>query len=113
MGQTLPHQSRAHRSQAPLLGDLTSLYTVDEDGFAGHFPASRGDPHKLPSIVGGFHDKAGYHLVLSCYLILDEVADVGTGGPKLGEYPLVAFAVRLLAWKLLVVAEEVRSEQLV
>src|SRR5919112_340812 len=113
MGQTLPHQFRADRPQAPLLGDLTSLYTVDEDGFAAHFPASRGDPHKLPSIVGGLHDKAGYHLVLSCYLILDEEADVGTGGPKLGEYPLVAFAVGLLARKPLIVADEVGSEQLV
>jgi hypothetical protein len=70
-------------------------------------------PISSPSIVGGLHDKSGYHLVFSCYLILDELPDVGTGGPKLGEYPLVAFAVRLLARKPLIVADELGSEQLV
>jgi hypothetical protein len=49
--------------------------------------------------VGGTHDEAGDHLVCFGYLLLDEEPAVGKGGSELGDRPLVAFAVGLLAGK--------------
>src|SRR3712207_8882034 len=86
---------------------------MDGDSFVGRLPAGRRDAQNLLSIVGGAHDEAGHHRVSFGYLLLDEEPAVGKGGRILGDRPLVAFAVGLLARKPSNVADEVgsRSEE--
>src|SRR5215203_2590586 len=95
-------------SQTPLLGDLTSGYTVDEDSFVGHLPAGRCCAHDLLSIVGSAKGVSGHHLVCFCYLVLNEAPAVGKGGSNLGDRPFQAFASGQLAGKY-AVADEVGS----
>jgi hypothetical protein len=40
--------------------------------------------HKFPSIVDAPYGDAAHHLVISCYLVLNDVAEVGEGGVILG-----------------------------
>src|SRR5215213_7116243 len=88
--QTLPSgrpafpQFRDARSDPPLLGDLTPLYALDDDGHVAHLPAGGRHTHNLPLIVGAAHTEAGNHLVSPGYLVFDEEADIGEGGEVLG-----------------------------
>src|SRR5215217_7355256 len=111
--QTHSPQFCAHRSRAPLFGDLALHYAVDDDGPVGQLLAGRGNTHELPSIVGGVHDEAGHHLVVPCYLVLDDQAALGEGGLISSDPSQVILAIGFLTGKQSIMVDEVGSQHLV
>src|SRR5215218_3337089 len=111
--QTHSPQFCAHRSHAPLLGDLALHYAVDDDGPVGQLPAGGSYAHKLPSIVDCVHEEAGNHLVVPGYLVLDDQAALGEGGLISRDPPQVILAIGFLAGKQSIMVDEVGSQHLV
>src|SRR5215208_732893 len=111
--QTLSPQFCAHRSHAPLLGDLALHYAMDDDGPVGQLPAGWRNAHELPPIVDRVHDEAGHHLVGPCYLVLDDQGARGEGGMKGSDPPQVILSIGFLAGNQFVVVDEVRGQHLV
>src|SRR5215208_31288 len=111
--QTHSPQFCAHRSHAPLFGDLALHHAVDDDGPVGQLPAGRGSTHKLPQVVGGVHDEAGHHLLVPSYLVLDDQAPFGEGGLIGRDPPQVILAIGILTGKQSIMVDEVGSYHLV
>src|SRR5215213_9303632 len=111
--QTLSPQFCAHRSHAPLLGDLALHYAVDDDSPVGQLPAGRSNTHELPQVVGCVHDEAGNHLVVAGYLVLDDQAALGEGGLISRDPPQVILAIGFLTRKQSIMVDEVRVQHLV
>src|SRR5918998_277294 len=84
-------------SLAPLLGDLSPLYAVDEDKLRLELFASGRYAHNLPPVMGGSCGEAGDHLVPLSNLLLDVIAAVGEGGMIVSVPPQVILAVGLVA----------------
>src|SRR5215207_5763387 len=111
--QTLSPQFCAHRSRAPLFGDLALHYAVDDDGPVGQLPTGRRNAHKLPSVVDGVHDEARNHLVAPSYLVLDDQPARGEGGMKSSDPPQVILAIGFLARNQFIVVDKIWSQHLV
>src|SRR5215208_1963966 len=111
--QTHSPQFCAHRSHAPLFGDLTLHYAVDDDSPVGQLSAGGCNAHELPSIVDGVHDEAGHHLVVPGYLILDDQATRGERGMKSSDPPQVILSIGFLAGNQFIVVDEVGGQHLV
>src|ERR671916_431559 len=92
-------------SLAPLLGDLSSLYAVDEDKLRLELFARGRYAHKLPAVMGGPCGEAGDHLVPFSNLLLDLIAVVGDGGMIVSVPPQVILAVGLVARRKVMVVE--------
>src|SRR5215210_5372059 len=110
--QTLLRQLCETAALAPLLGDLASHYTVDENKQRFELLAGGDQTHPLASVMGGAYGEGSHHLLPFGQLLLDDVAGVGVGGMILGECPQVTLTAGLLA-RHQVVVDEVGGKHLI
>src|SRR5829696_3322451 len=92
--QALLGQPQDSAPLTPLLGDLAPSYPVDDDARRLVLLTGRRYAHKVPPVVNSPYSQTAHHLVAGCYLIFDDVAELGEGGVILGHRPLVTLAIR-------------------
>src|SRR5215217_5395700 len=92
--QTLLRQLCEAAALGPLVGDLASHYTVDENKQRFELLAGGDQTHTLASVMGRAYGEGSHHLVPFGQLLLDDISGVGVGGMILGECPQVALASR-------------------
>src|SRR5215208_4121710 len=109
--QTLLGQLCEAAPLAPLLGDLASHYTVDENKQRFELLAGGDQTHPLASVMDRAYGEGSHHLFPFGQLLLDDIAGVGVASMKLGECPQVALAAGPLAGYQVVV-DEVGSKHL-